>query len=341
MSQPTLLLDLHPLTVDDYFDDAGLRALGADFRVIERGGESRDAFYATHLTGARYVMGRPPLARADLVRCRDLRAVFGFAGGFRTDVAYADCERLGIRLLTPSPVLARPVGELALGFALSLVRDIHGTHMEFREGRERYGRHAARGSGLLRGRSLGLVGFGVTGRAILEAFRGFAGTVRVHDPRLSRWELETLGLIPSNLADVLGHSDVVAVTASLTARSRGLIDARQFALMKPGAIFLLLSRAGVVDFDALRAACADGRITAAADVFPNEPVAADDPVRRTPNLLLSPHRAGVLASTVREIGTVIAEDLALMERGLEPRNCTEVDPTLIADLDRAHGGGEP
>ena len=339
MSQPILLLDVQPEKSADYFDDAALRRLAAAFRVIERGTESRDAFYATHLDGARYVVGRPPLTRRDLARCGDLRAVFNYAGRFRTDVAYADCARLGVRLLTPGPVFARPVGELALGFALSLARDIHGAHLAFREGRERYGDGGSRGNGLLHGRSLGLVGFGLTGRAVLDAFRAFAGPVRVHDPRLSRWELETRGLIPATLVDVLGHSDVVVVTASLTERSRGLIGASELALTKPGAMFLLLSRAGLVDFDALRVACETGRLMAAADVFPTEPVAADDPLRRTPNLLLSPHRAGVLANTFREVGTVIAEDLALMERGLEPRNCTKADPSLVADLDRQSGGG--
>ena len=174
---------------------------------------------------------------------------------------------------------------------------------------------------------------------MLDAFRAFAGPVRVHDPRLSRRELETRGLIPATLADVLGHSDVVVVTASLTERSRGMIGAAELARTKPGAMFLLLSRAGLVDFDALRVACGTGRLMAAADVFPTEPAAADDPLRRTPNLLLSPHRAGVLVNTFREIGAVIEEDLSLMERGLEPRNCAKADPSLVADLDRRSGGG--
>ncbi len=99
--------------------------------------------------------------------------------------------------------------------------------------------------------------------------------------------------------------------------------------MRPGTMVILLSRADVVDIDALMNACANGHIAAATDVFPEEPLAVDHPLRTTPNLILSAHRAGALQSALHEIGERVVADLMLLSRGLPPQNCKRAEIELV------------
>ncbi len=103
--------------------------------------------------------------------------------------------------------------------------------------------------------------------------------------------------------------------AAATRDNRHLIGAAELARMTPGSKLVLLSRADVVDFRALQNATASGRIEAAIDVFPEEPVASDDPIRGTAGILLSAHRAGGLDSALKTIGAMVVDDLGARAPG--------------------------
>src|SRR5690348_16690903 len=107
--------------------------------------------------------------------------------------------------------------------------------------------------------------------------------------------------------------------------------------MRRGAKLVLASRADVVDFTALTNAVAAGRIEAALDVFPEEPVASDDPLRRLPGLLLSSHRAGGLDSALKRIGAMVVDDLDLVLRGLAPVRLQSAQPETVG-LQRSRPG---
>jgi phosphoglycerate dehydrogenase-like enzyme len=111
--------------------------------------------------------------------------------------------------------------------------------------------------------------------------------------------------------------------------------------MRAGSKLVLLSRADVVDFDALRTAVASGRIEAAIDVFPEEPVAADDPMRSMPAVLLSAHRAGGLDSALKEIGAMAVDDLELVLRGLSPVRLQPAQPETVGLLRSKPGIATP
>ena len=107
---------------------------------------------------------------------------------------------------------------------------------------------------------------------------------------------------------VLADSDTVFVVASVTSDNQGFLGAEAFARMRPGAAFILLSRAGVVDFRALMEAVRSGRIRAASDVFPEEPLAPGHPVRTLPGFLRSAHRAGALDVAFKRMGDMVLEE---------------------------------
>lgn len=156
--------------------------------------------------------------------------------------------------------------------------------------------------------------------------------MRVFDPWLSPEALRREGLEPVGLDELLSSSDVVQVVASVTSENERMLGRAELARMAPGALLVLLSRADVVDFDALAEACREGRIRAATDVLPEEPLPADSPLRSVPNLLLSAHRAGALESALLEIGERTVADLELMARGLPPQNCKRAEPELVGRL---------
>ena len=102
--------------------------------------------------------------------------------------------------------------------------------------------------------------------------------------------------------------------------------------MAPGTAFLLMSRAAVVDFPAMLEAVRSGHIMAATDVFPDEPVPADDSVRHVEGLLLSAHRTGGTRDALFEIGRMAVADAELIMRGLPPQMCRRADPSVAARL---------
>ena len=104
------------------------------------------------------------------------------------------------------------------------------------------------------------------------------------------------GAEPASLSAVLTQSDTVFVVAAVTSENQGFLGRDAFASMRKGAAFILLSRAGVVDFDALMDAVESGHIVAASDVFPQEPLPAGHRVRGLKNFIRSAHRAGAWTS---------------------------------------------
>ncbi len=330
--KPVVLLDPTPRTAQEIFTPDAQARLHRDFTVISRGDTDMHTFLQQHLPHASFVIGQPAIDSAMIEAAPKLRAIINVEGNFLQNMDYKACFAQQVRVLTISPVFAQPVAELALGLTLALARDIPNAHQSVIEGRERYGLAGNRRARLLERSNLGFVGFGDLGRAILNVFSGFNCQVRIYDPWLSPEALHREGLIPASLDEVMSNSDIVQVVASVTDESTQLIGARELGLMREGALFLLLSRADVVNFDALIHACQADRIRAATDVFPTEPLPADHPLRSTPNLILSAHRAGALCSALFDIGDRVLADLTLMACGLPPQNCKRAEPELVSRM---------
>ena len=131
---------------------------------------------------------------------------------------------------------------------------------------------------------------------------------------------------------MLGESDTIFVVAAVTGENQGFLGADALARMRPGAALVLLSRADVVDFEALMAAVRAGRIVAASDVFPEEPLPAGHPVRSLPGFLRSAHRAGALDIAFSRMGDMVLEDMALLDRGLPPLRCKRAERETVGRM---------
>src|SRR5262249_55161935 len=152
--------------------------------------------------------------------------------------------------------------------------------------KEEYGLTSNQGFSLFTGCRVGIIGFGDLARAFRPLVRPFRCPVKVFDPWLPAREIRQHECTPAGLDEVLSSSDAIFVFATVTAENQGFLGRREFDLIKPGGIFVLMSRAGVVDFEALTAAAQSGRLRVATDVFPDEPFSTDHPIRDLPNVVL-------------------------------------------------------
>jgi phosphoglycerate dehydrogenase-like enzyme len=330
--KPIVISAPAPRTLDLIFTPAAQADLRARYDVHEAAEDALDRLPAAVLAKARYIIGQPPIDEALLARLESLACVFNVEGNLLPNMPYPHLFARGIHVVTTAQVFALPVAEIGLGLVLDLLRGITDADVAFREGREAWGLEGNRQARLLSGADVGLIGYGELGRAVHRLLAGFRPRIRIHDPWLPASVIMDAGAEPADLATVLGQSDVVFVLAAVTSENRGFLGAPEFASMRPGAAFVLLSRADVVDFDALIAAVAAGHIRAASDVFPEEPMPPDHPVRGLPGFLRSAHRAGALDAAFLRMGDMVLEDMALLDHGLPPVRCKRAERETVARL---------
>ncbi|WP_432013573.1 D-2-hydroxyacid dehydrogenase family protein [Streptomyces cucumeris] len=168
----------------------------------------------------------------------------------------------------------------------------------------------------LHGRRLGILGLGNVGSRVARLGTAFGMSVVAWSPNLDAERAGQHGALAVSVDDLLRESDVVSVHLKLGERSRGVIGARELALMKPTGILVNTARGPIVDEAALAAALHDGMIGAAAvDVYSTEPAPADHPLRDAPRCTLSPHLAFVTEATYRQFYGDAVEDVRAWQRG--------------------------
>jgi phosphoglycerate dehydrogenase-like enzyme len=328
--RPLVLSLPAPRTLDLIFTPEALAGLHRRYEVHEAAtlAEVPDAA----LGRARYLLGQPSVSEDALDRMTSLRCVFNVEGNLLDNMPYSRLFERGIHVVTTAQVFALPVAEIGLAFALDLLRDVTEADLAFREGREVWGLESNGAARLLSGADVGMIGYGELGRALHRLLQGFRPRLRVFDPWLPGSVIAEAGAEPVDIDTVLRQSDVVFVVAAVTSENQRFLGASAFAAMRPGAAFILLSRADVVDFDALMDAVAAGHIRAASDVFPEEPMPAAHRVRGLRGFLRSAHRAGALDHAFRRMGDMVLEDMDLLDRGLPPQRCKRAERETVARM---------
>ena len=259
-----------------------------------------------------------PTCRPDrLATATNLRALINVEGNFFPNVDYAACFARGMSVLSIAPAFAVPVAEMALGLAIDLARDISRADAAMRGGNEIYGSKGNAGATLVSRSRVGIIGYGAIGRALRRLLRGFSAEVHAFDPWLPAGLLIEDEVNPAGLETLLATCDFVFVCAAATTQNQHLLGREQLNLLRPEAALVLISRADIVDFDPLIEMVNAGRFRAAVDVFPEEPVPADHPIRES-RLLLSAHRAGGMRAALSTAAEMILDDLALILAGLPP-----------------------
>lgn len=210
--------------------------------------------------------------------------------GTGTDhIDLAAAQRLGITVVNTPGVSAIAMAEHALTLMLAVARDI--PRIDAKTKRGAWPRGFVK---QLHGKTLGIIGLGAIGQQFARIARGIGMRVIAwtrHANILTAQELD-LEFVP--LDDLYKRSDVVSIHVRMTPETAKFVGEREFALMKPSAIFINTARGGVVDEQALIQALESGKIAGAGlDVFETEPLPENAPITRLPNAVLTPHSGGI------------------------------------------------
>ena len=239
---------------------------------------------------------------------KDLLAVGCFCIG-TNQVDLADAAERGVAVFNAPFSNTRSVVELVLGEIVALARRLTEKSHRMHDG---IWDKSAKGSHEIRGRTLGIVGYGNIGTQLSNVAEAVGLRVIFYDTadRLAHGNARRVG----TLDELLGQSDVVSLHVDGRPGNAGLFGAEQFARMKPGAVFINASRGMVVDDVALREHILSGHLSGAAiDVFPIEPKAQgdpfDSPLRGLDNVILTPHVGGSTQQAQEEIGHFVANKL--------------------------------
>lgn len=271
----------------------------------------------------------------DVERFPKLRAILEVSGGFPSPqtLDYDTCFRRGIRVLSCAPAFGPAVAEMGLGLALACARQIAWTDTAFRYGEPNWS-HTKFPTEIgdtftLYGKQVGFIGYGGLARALQPLLNPFACPIQVYDPWLTPAYLRTQGVTPVDLDTLLATSRFIFVLAVPGVANKALLSREKLSLIRPNAVFLLLSRAHVVDFDALTELLAAGRFRAGIDVFPQEPLPKDHPIRRVKHAILSSHRAGAMHESLQNVGHIVTCDIESICNGLVPQRMQLAQPEFI------------
>lgn len=235
------------------------------------------------------------------------------------NVDLAAATRAGILVTNVPDYCIDEVSDHALALLLALARQIVAADRAVKAGAWDVVAHA--GIHRLRGQTLGLVGFGKIARALASKVQPLGMKVLVYDPYLEPELIGRHGAEAVNFERLLAEADAVSIHVPLSPETRNLIGKRELARMQSTAFLINTSRGGIVDEPALATALKEGRLAGGAlDVLSAEPPPPDHPLRRAPNMILTPHLAFYSRESLIELQTKAAEEVARALKGEPPRS---------------------
>lgn len=227
---------------------------------------------------------RTKFTRELFAQLRDVK-VIAQTGNHAAHLDFKAAADAGVVVAQASGGYSIGAAELAIGLAQAVMRKIPACDAALRRGE-----WPTPLTPILHGKTLGLVGLGRVGQHVARIGHAFGMRVLAWSPRLTDAAAAAAGAQRRELDELLAESDLVSIHVSLQASSRGLIDARRLALMKPGAYLVNTARGPIVTETALVAALQQRRIAGAGlDVFDQEPLPAGHPFTKLDNVVLAPH----------------------------------------------------
>ena len=297
------------------------------------------AAHAYQVGAARDELARHFHVDRDLLRRTPNLLIVSSNGAGFDPVDVEACTAAGVVVVNQSGGNAHSVAEHALGMLLTLSKRIIEADRALRRD-PNVNRNALMGTEA-QGKTIGIVGLGNVGRRIAELCNGLLGMkVLAYDPYLTAVEMAARGAEKVELDDLLRRSDYVSINCPLDKNSRGMIGAREFALMQPHAYFITTARGFIHDEAALLEALRNRQIAGAGlDVWSKEPPPADHPLLQFDNVLASPHTAGVTKEARMNMARIAAEQMLDALDGKRPPRIInpEVWPDYARRFERVFG----
>lgn len=298
-----LLEGVHPKAAD-FFKASGYTNLETRKEALEPE-ELKTVLADAHMVGIR---SRTHLTADILAAAPKLMAIGCFCIG-TNQVDLVTAEKSGIPVFNAPFSSTRSVAELTLSAVISLLRGVPQKNTNTHNG---VWKKSATGSNEVRGKTLGIVGYGNIGTQVGVLASAFGMHVVFYDIA-KKLPIGTATSVRS-LEELLAQSDVVTLHVPATTRTKNMINADTLSKMKPGSALINYARGSVVDIDALTKALDSGHLRGAAiDVFPTEPASNTDPftspLTAYPQVLLTPHVGGSTEEAQEGIGLEVAEKL--------------------------------
>lgn len=267
----------------------------------------------------------------DVAKFPRLRAILEVSGGFPSPkhLDYDTCFSQGIRVLSCAPAFGPAVAEMGLGLAIAAARQIVWNDAAFRVGKANWSHIEFGGTFTLYDKPVGFIGFGGLARSLKPLLAPFRCPIQVYDPWLTDTYLRTQGVTPVSLNTLLKTSRFIFVLSVPSVSNRALLNRERLGQIPSDSAFILLSRAHLVDFDALTEMLAANRFNAAIDVYSEEPLPLNHPIRKLPNVILSSHRAGAIGEALLNIGRIVVNDMEAILNGLMPQEMQVAQPEYI------------
>ena len=228
------------------------------------------------------------------------------------------CQSRGVMVCNAPGRLEEPVSDFACAMILDVNRGITYVNRFWEPGHDEELLPYFQPE-LYRDITLGIVGFGFIGRAVAKKLANFKMNMIAYDPFVSQEVADEYGVKMVSLEEVMSQSDTVTVHARLLPETKNMISADMIALMKPTAFFVSTARAGLHDEPALVKALQEKKIRGAAlDVFWEEPLPDEHPLRKLDNVILTPHMAGMSGDSQAISADIIMKQIAMYLEGGEP-----------------------
>jgi (S)-sulfolactate dehydrogenase len=238
-----------------------------------------------------------------LARCK----VVGRLGVGLDNIDVTACEARGMQVIPATGANALSVAEYVIGTAMLLLRGAYQSQAAMVQGQ--WPRNALSSGREIHGKTLGLIGYGSIGQLTARLAQGLGMRVQAHDALMAADHpaFSSTGVQAVGLDTLLASSDVISLHVPLLPSTQHLMNAARLAQVKPGAIVINSARGGVVDETAVVAALRSGHLGGAAlDVFEQEPLKSGAMFADCPNLILTPHIAGVSLESNERVSELIA-----------------------------------
>ena len=329
-----VLVDAYFRRIDEIFDPQDLARLRSMADVIWARDEVMPPEEFEKIKQDLFAIVTPRWQHGPVSELPKLRAIMDVGGALPgpETLDYKECFARSIRVLSCAPAFGPMVAEMALGMVLAANREIVEGHNALVAGEEKYLWWGNIGTFTLFNQTVGFIGFGGLARALKPLLDPFGCKILAYDPWLPDHYVRKQGAVPVGLGELLENSKVIFVLAIPTRENEAMLNRELLSKIQAGSVLALMSRAHVVDFDALTELVSAGRFKAVIDVFPKEPVPQDHPIRKAPGVVLSAHRAGSVERDLRDIGRMVVDDLRTILSGLPPTEMQAAQPEIVHRL---------
>jgi (S)-sulfolactate dehydrogenase len=301
------------ILITEFMDEAAVASLKSSFDVHHDATlvDRRDELLAKLKDVDALIVRNRTQVNSEILNAAPKLRVVGRLGVGLDNLDMPACKARNVEVIPATGANARAVAEYVIATAMMLLRGAYFSSGAVASGQ--WPRGPLSNGREIGGKVFGVVGFGDIGRLVARLAQGLGMRVIASDPMIdagaSVWK-ET-GVSCRTLEALLAESDAISLHVPLVAETRNLMSAARLAMMKPDAVLINSARGGIVDEAALAVALRAKRLGGAAlDVFDGEPLKAGSPLTDCPNLIMTPHIAGVTAEANIRVSSMIAERVA-------------------------------